>query len=64
MAIVLVVTNPFGGLSHGDRITDPTEIEKVLSGENAHYVVRSDHADVQAPVAAPQPPTKTSKNQE
>ena len=57
MAIVLVVTNPFGGLSHGDRITDPAEIDTVLSGENAHHVVRPDHADV----PAPKTPSKTSK---
>jgi hypothetical protein len=57
MAIVLVVTNPFGGLSQGDRITDPAEIEAVLSGENAHHVVRADHADV----PAPKTPSKTSK---
>ena len=44
MAIVLVVTNPFGGHSRGDRITDPKEIAQVLAGENAHHVIQSDHA--------------------
>ena len=27
MAMILVVTNPFGGLSQGDRITDPIRIK-------------------------------------
>ena len=53
MARVLVVTNPFGGRSHGDRITDPAEIEAVLSGENAHHVVQSDHDDVPAKPSKP-----------
>ena len=46
MARVLVVTNPFEGRSRGDRITDPEEMEEILSGEHAHHVVRADHADV------------------
>ncbi len=40
---VLIVTNPFGGRETGARITDPGEIETVLSGEHAHSVVQSDH---------------------
>ena len=40
---LLVVTNPFGGREKGDRITDPAEIERILAGEHAHHVVRSDH---------------------
>jgi len=53
MAFVLVVTNPFGGRSQGERITDPIEIEKVPIGETAHHVVRADHADAPAPLAKP-----------
>ena len=45
--IVLVVTNPFGGRNLGERITDPNEIEEVLSSEHAHHVVRADHKDVE-----------------
>jgi hypothetical protein len=61
MAIVLVVTNPFGGLSHGDRITDPSEIDSVLAGENAHHVVQADHADVPAP-RRPRKPANNRSN--
>jgi hypothetical protein len=49
MAKVLVVMNPFGGHSKGDRITDPSEIEKVLAGEQAHHVLQSDHKDLDVP---------------
>lgn len=44
---VLVVTNPCLGRSIGDRIIDPEEIKKILSGEHAHHHVAADHADVQ-----------------
>lgn len=53
MARVLVVTNPFGGRSQGERITDAKEIEEILSGEHASHVVRSDHADVEPKPAKP-----------
>ncbi|MCE9565844.1 MAG: hypothetical protein K8U57_27785 [Planctomycetes bacterium] len=54
MARVLVVTNPFGGRSQGDRITDASEIEEILSGEHASHVVRAEHAET--------PSSKPSKN--
>jgi hypothetical protein len=44
----LVVTNPFGGHAAGDRITDPSEIESILAGGNAHDVVRAVHDDAHA----------------
>lgn len=49
---VLVVTNPCLGRQKGDRITDPDEIDKILSGAHAHHHVRADHPDK---------PAKTSK---
>ena len=58
MARVLVVTNPFGGRSHGERITDPAEIEETLSGEHANHVVQSDHADVETTAKLPKPANK------
>jgi hypothetical protein len=45
---ILVVTNPFGGRELGERITDRTEIAKILAGEHAHHVVQADHDDVPA----------------
>ena len=45
----LIVTNPFGGHDIGHRITDPGEIEAVLSGENARDVVASEHAESTQP---------------
>ncbi|MBB3213432.1 hypothetical protein FHW67_002724 [Herbaspirillum sp. Sphag1AN] len=34
----LVVAHPFGDYERGSAITDPAEIEAVMSGENAHHV--------------------------
>lgn len=45
MALVLVVTNPFGGRAAGERITDPAEIDTILAGEHRHQVVRADHPE-------------------
>lgn len=38
---MLTVTNPFGNYQKGDQITDPAEIKKILAGENAGHVVRT-----------------------
>lgn len=35
---VLVVIHPFGDYQKGQRITDPVEIDRVLTGECAGYV--------------------------
>lgn len=40
MEIHLVVVRPFVGFSRGDVVTDPARIASILSGENAHFVVR------------------------
>ena len=59
----LIVTNPFGGHDIGHRITDPGEIEAVLSGENARDVVQSQHADAAKAGPAPGAP-KANTTQE
>jgi hypothetical protein len=40
MKLALVVVRPFAGHDHGDLITDPTEITRVLDSEHAACVVR------------------------
>ena len=47
----LVVTNPFGGKEFGDTISDPKEIEAILSGEHAHDVVQAENADEPKPTS-------------
>ena len=49
--IQLTVLTPFGGRQAGDAITDPADVRRVLAGENAASVVKTD---------APQP-AKTDK---
>ncbi len=46
----LIVTRPFGLRTPGYHITDPAEIDAVLSGPNANAVVKTF-----APPAAPEP---------
>ena len=49
MAIVLTVSNPFGGYRRGERITDPKAVEKVLASEHAADVVKVSQPDDPAP---------------
>jgi hypothetical protein len=42
---VLVVKSAFGGHERGSKITDATQIEEILAGENAHHVIVSDHPE-------------------
>ncbi|WP_230371024.1 hypothetical protein [Paludibacterium denitrificans] len=44
-AFVLVVIHPFADYQKGQRITDPNEIDKVLSGECASYVNKTPAAE-------------------
>ena len=55
MARVLIVTNPFGGRGHGDRITDASEIAAVLVGENASHVIAIDEPTELAGESMPEP---------
>lgn len=41
----LIVTNPFDGLSVGDRITDPARVKAVLAAGHEHDVVQADHTN-------------------
>lgn len=45
MAKVAVVLHPFGGHQRGDRISDATDIANILKGEQATFVVISNHPD-------------------
>lgn len=40
MEMHLVVVKPLGGFARGEIITDPVRITQILTGENAHSVVR------------------------
>ena len=52
----LIVVSPFDGHQVGDRLTDPAEIARVLSGEQEAYVRRV--ADPVAPAPAVAEPVK------
>lgn len=36
----LVVVEPFGSYAKGDRVSDPTEVAKILESSNAGHVVK------------------------
>lgn len=40
---VLVVTNPFGGHSTGEVISDPAAMTDILAGEHAGHVVAAEY---------------------
>lgn len=74
--IHLVVNEPFENFKRGALVTDPVEVERILSGENRHDVVqRAASADHErffksddelagrvavAPVASPAPAARAS----
>ena len=43
--LVLTVIHPFGDYGRGHRITEKSEIDEVLAGENSHHTVKSHVAD-------------------
>lgn len=54
----LVVRNHFGKYKRGDRITDATEIEKILKGSNHGNVVAAKTRPLSASPSSPAPTDK------